>query len=145
MAKSSQLVAGGSIGTGNQLDVGVASVATQKQMDHSKTELLRVDPDGQHVFLRRLSSSGTVAQVEVTSGSTTKVLGSVVQLVDPKTGQVTLRAPCKVHSRCVCWISKATNVDLLFQWLADGRNCTPVEHADLSFELKKSIGMKVKK
>jgi hypothetical protein len=72
-------------------------------------------------------------------------LGTVNILVDNKTGNTTLRAQCKKHSKCICWISSSSNVDVLLDWLAEGRRNNHDSHLNLARELKKGLGMKVRK
>ena len=104
-----------------------------------------VDPDGSIVQVKQLGSSGTISEVLYQSGPKTVSLGTVNILVDNKTGNTTLRAQCKKHSKCICWISSSSNVDVLLDWLAEGRRNNHDSHLNLARELKKGLGMKVRK
>ena len=118
---------------------------SQPMQATTRCEILCTDPDGSVVELEKCGTSGVIANVYSRSGSTKRILGSVSLMIDHKSGAQSLKATCKVHSQCICWISNSRNADLLFDWLADGRKKTKAGHADLSTELKKSIGMKVRK
>lgn len=120
------------------------SAASSKQPDAADFDILAANPDGGVVRLRRLGGS-TVGEVELMSGSVTKPLGAVKLLVNGINGQESLKATCKQHKKCSCWISSSRNADLLFQWLADGRDLSADDHQNSAKQLKLSIGMKVKK
>lgn len=116
-----------------------------KQTSVAKAEILCVDSGGETVQYKRLGNTGVLVEVELKTASKTRLLGNVTLLVDGKTGNSTLRATCKAHSRCACWISNSRNIDLLIDWLAEGRKHEKDDHQQLAIELKKSIGMKVRK
>jgi hypothetical protein len=104
---------------------------------------LCVDPDGSYVVVK-VSKGTIVATVELQSPNLRpRDLGIVKQMVDFKTGRVSLQAVCRLHSRCICWVSNQQNSDLLCQWLESGRKENRDSHQKLAKELKVSIGMKV--
>jgi hypothetical protein len=85
-----------------------------------------------------------VADVVYRSGSSVKQLGQLKNMVDNKSGFETLQARCKVHSRCICWISSTRHSDLMLQWLAKGGQESFEQHQASAKELKRSIGMKIR-
>ena len=125
-----------------QTDKSTNGSNPQHQQDRVKT--LCVDPDGSIVQVKHLGSSGVIAEVLYQSGPKTESLGTVSLLLDHRTGNSTLRAHCKKHSKCICWISTSNNVDVLLDWLAEGRRNNNDLHLNLARELKKGLGMKVR-
>lgn len=129
-------------GAASSANVGVSQ---KPDVKNTHVQILCADPDGKVVEVSHLAASGTIAHVNLKFQSKLDRLGAVTLLVDQKSGQKSLRASCSVHSKCVCWISNARNADLLFDWLAEGRRNSKDNHLNLAIELKRSIGMKVKK
>ncbi len=80
-----------------------------------------------------------------TVSSQEKLLGNLKCIVNKNTNSASLNAICKIHSNCCCWISSVQNSDLLLQWLQEAQNVSKEEHQVLSKDLKRSIGMKIRK
>lgn len=121
--------------------VGNASVSS------NRIQLLSVEPDGSRIEVHHMRSGGIVAQVvrkiPQSPSPKTIVLGEIKTMVDAR-GIESLRGNCKSHSKCICWIRGSHDADLLLQWLAKGHTVSKEQHAQLSIELKQSLGMKVR-
>ena len=119
-------------------------VVARASASSATCRVLFVDPDGSKYLVRHLGMGhGTaVAQVECVSNSATKVIGIVKHLVD-KFGKGSFQGVCRLHPRCMCWLSHTKNLDLLCQWLAEAGRTTRDRHIQLATELKKLVGMKV--
>ena len=60
-----------------------------------------------------------------------------------------LKATCKAHTKCFCWVSCPIDKRLdvlvaLTKWIAESEAHGPDKHYDKSVELKRSFGMKVR-
>ena len=124
-------------------DSKTSSIPKNKE---SIVETVSVESDGSQIEIHHVRHGGILAQVIMKSpppSSKTKLLGEIKEFVDGR-GCESLRALCKCHSTCICWIRGTSNADLLLQWLAKGPISTVAEHSNLSYELKKGIGMKVR-
>ena len=86
----------------------------------------------------------TLAKVVLKSDSNEKILGEIKNMVDQKSGRLSLQAVCKIHRSCNCWLSKGEHADLLMSWLSDAHLKSHQDHKASSIELRKSIGMKVR-
>ena len=111
-----------------------------------KSQVIASYPDGSMVQAVYSGHGTSFCTVERLQAGTSKLLGEIKLLVQSVTGQETLRAICKLHgSNCQCWITNSKDSDLLLQWLAAGEFNSREEHQTLSLELRRSIGMKVRK
>lgn len=65
-------------------------------------------------------------------------------------GNASLKATCKSHKSCVCWVSHSSEerrqniLASLVTWLSEGRDATAAAHKESSKEVKRSHGMKVR-
>ena len=64
-------------------------------------------------------------------------------------GGVSIKATCKVHPKCHCWVSKCSERqemvrDTLVQWIGKARSHTEQEHFVESNNVKRGFGMKIK-
>lgn len=124
-------------------DSKTSSIPNTKQ---TVVEILSVDSDGSQIEVHHVRRGGVLAEVVMKSpppSSKTKLLGEIKHFVDGR-GNESLKALCKCHSTCICWIRGTQNADLLLQWLAKGPISTIEVHSNESYELKKGIGMKVR-
>ena len=124
-------------------DSKTSSIPNTKQ---TVVEILSVDSDGSQIEVHHVRRGGVLAEVVMKSpppSSKTKLLGEIKHFVDGR-GNESLKALCKCHSKCICWIRGTQNADLLLQWLAKGPISTIEVHSNESYELKKGIGMKVR-
>ena len=60
--------------------------------------------------------------------------------------RVSYKAHCTMHKNCQCWAQNTDGrlLDQLVQWLSQGPDLTPIQHDNLSKELRQSLGMKVR-
>lgn len=107
-------------------------------------QILSQGPDG--VIEARIYSAGTtVAEVvRKPPEKPLRHLGVVKVMIDNSKGLQTLQARCRVHSKCICWLSNCNHTDLLLQWLSKGDSESHEEHQVAATELKRSTGMKVR-
>ena len=107
-------------------------------------QLLSVQEDGGRIEVRYGGSGTTYCTVRRCFRGTEEYLGTVQLLVKRGSGQESLRAVCKKHKQCDCWISSTSHPDLLLQWLSVAQQESADSHCRLSQELRRSIGMKVR-
>eukprot|EP00439_Symbiodinium_sp_Y106_P043780 s4291_g5.t1 len=105
----------------------------RRETDLSEIRLVRTCRPLEPCRVERLRPDGAV-----------QVLGSVKLMVKTTSGQESYQAVCKVHSACVCWLSKADHQDLLIEWLSHAHLHDRHEHHQLAMSLKASIGMQVR-
>ena len=103
-----------------------------------------VHSDGSFVEAVHLSTGSFCSQVVRHGSGGSKVLGTLRHMIDSRTGQQSLQATCKIHQRCICWVSNCNHMDLMLNWLGIADENTKEQHQELSTELKKSVGMKVR-
>ena len=129
------------VGAGDQEHVRQGS----SNQNSFKTEVFSRGP-GYTIEVRHIKRGATLAEMfECTlADSREKLLGSLKFVLNKRNNHASLNAICKVHSNCQCWISSATNSDLLFNWLLESRRCSKDDHQILASDLKKSIGMSVR-
>ena len=63
---------------------------------------------------------------------------------------VAMKAFCKRHSDCICWVTKAlagANMHVLLlkflKWSVDGKGISKAQHQALGADIKRSYGMRV--
>lgn len=107
-------------------------------------QVLAQGADGSRVEAKIFSGGSIVAEVVSKSCSgSCRPLGQLKAMVDGN-GFETLQARCRVHSKCICWVSNSKHSDLMLQWLSRGEQETVEQHQSSAKELKKSVGMKVR-
>ena len=84
----------------------------------------------------------TVSYRPIDSGPFVSI-GSVNVMLTSEGHESTV-ANCTVpgHKRCKCWLSKPGHVEELIDWLVAGPGSSASDHADLSYGLKSSLGMR---
>ncbi|CAE7251721.1 unnamed protein product [Symbiodinium natans] len=107
-------------------------------------QLLSTEEDGSRVEVKYGGHGTTFCTVRRVFRGVVEELGAANLLVKHATGQESLRAVCRKHKKCECWISNTHHSDLLLQWLRVAHKESPDSHARLSLELRRSIGMKVR-
>lgn len=126
------------------VDTARPTSSTSSSCPQGNIQILSQGVDGSVVEASLFSGGSVVADVVYRSGSSVKQLGQLKNMVDNKSGFETLQARCKVHSRCICWISSTRHSDLMLQWLAKGGQESFEQHQASAKELKRSIGMKIR-
>ena len=107
------------------------------------TKRIRVEEDGSVIEAVFQGHGSSYCFVRKVKNGTDEALGEIKFLVK-QSGDESLRAICKKHRGCSCWISGTAQVDMLLQWLSSAHVQTPERHAELSISLRQSIGMKVR-
>ena len=108
-------------------------------------QLLKMDEDGAKIEVMFGGTGTDYCSVRRSLNGKVELLGSVKKLTKQTNGSESLRALCKRHTRCECWVTGGTtHSDLILQWLAVAPKETVESHARLALELKRSVGMKVR-
>ena len=108
-------------------------------------QLLKMDEDGAKIEVMFGGTGTDYCSMRRSLNGKVESLGSVKRLTKPSNGQESLRALCKKHTRCECWVTGGTaHSDLILEWLAVAPKETAESHARLASELKRSVGMKVR-
>ncbi|CAE7247237.1 unnamed protein product [Symbiodinium sp. CCMP2592] len=117
----------------------------QSSGPHQTWQLLKMDEDGAKIEVMFGGTGTDFCSVRRCLNGKVEPLGLVKKLTKTTNGQESLRALCKKHTRCECWVTGGTaHSDLILEWLAVAPKETAESHARLASELKRSVGMKVR-
>ncbi|CAE7183348.1 unnamed protein product [Symbiodinium microadriaticum] len=108
------------------------------------TDSIKLESDGGRIEAVYTGQRTSYCKVIRRLNNTIEELGQIYLLVNSSTGAESLRAVCKKHKGCTCFVSNTGHPDLLIGWLASAHLESAEKHGHLSAELRQSIGMKVK-
>ena len=114
----------------------------------SEVVVLRTEADLSQIRVNKMRRGLEVCRVERAEAAPSpnvQILGVVRRMVAARTGHESFQAVCKLHRNCVCWLSSASNLDLLVDWLSSAHQEDAAAHHALAVSLKESLGMRVRK
>ncbi|CAE7192429.1 unnamed protein product [Symbiodinium sp. CCMP2456] len=109
----------------------------------ARTDSVRLESDGGRIEAVYTGQGTSYCKVIRRVSNTSEELAQISLLVNASTGAESLRAVCKKHKSCTCFVSSAAHCDLLMDWLASAHLESAEQHGRLSVELRRSIGMRV--
>ena len=98
--------------------------------------------EGHPIHLLECKHGYTRYEVWLKQGVETVVLGKISILSFPS--KTVYKATCQRHKQCSCVINSLSETELI-QWLSVAADKSPVEHEELSREVRQSLGMRIRK